>query len=162
MQYSVSGGSYTDIDGKTITVTPDSRKVLTAYFDKTDLPDFAYMQGQQTVSLRLVPVDMTTVDGGSALDSPSSGELAINDVVVQGRKLSYDDVVMGDTDGDEDISIIDATVLQRYLAGVMPLTSAQLTAADVIRGGEPDIICVTIIQRALAGIVNPYLNLNDR
>ena len=162
LQYSVSGGSYTDIDGKTITVTPDSRKVLTAYFDKTDLPDFAYMQGQQTVSLRLVPVDMTTVDGGSALDSPSSGELAINDVVVQGRKLSYDDVVMGDTDGDEDISIIDATVLQRYLAGVMPLTSAQLTAADVIRGGEPDIICVTIIQRALAGIVNPYLNLNDR
>ena len=159
LQYSTNGKDFTDVDGKTFTITSDNRKLITAYFDKSDLPDFAYSSKDKSVDLRLVPVDMTTVEGGNALETPTSGELAINYVVVQGRQVSYDDVMMGDADGDGEITIIDATVTQRYLAGIAPLTSSQIVAADVARDGEPDIVDVTFIQRALAGITNPYLKL---
>ena len=160
LQYSTDGTHFTDIDGKTFTISADSRKVITAYFDKSELPDFAYSLGEESIDLRLVPVSMTTVDGGSALDTPTSGELALNYIVIDGRELTYDDVLMGDVDGDGDVTVIDATVAQRYLATITPLTSKQILAADVTRDGSPDIVDVTFIQRALAGIGNPYLDLS--
>ena len=160
LQYSTDGTHFTDIDGKAFTIPADSRKVITAYFDKSELPDFAYKEGEKSVDLRLVPVSMTTVDGGSALDTPTSGELALNYIVVEGRELTYDDVLMGDVDGDGEVTIIDATVAQRYLATISPLTSKQILAADVTCDGSSDIVDVTFIQRALAGIGNPYLELS--
>ena len=159
LQYSTNGTDFTDIDGMTFTIPAESRKVITAYFDKSDLPDFAYDTDDEGVDLRLVPIDMTTVEGGSALDTPSSGELAVNCAVVEGRKLTYNDVIMGDADGDGEVTIIDATMVQRYLADINLLTSAQIIASDVARDGTPDIVDVTHIQRALAGIATPYLDL---
>ena len=160
LQYSLDGESFTDIDGRVFTISLDSRKTLTAFFDKSDLPDFAYsVNDDESVDLRLVPVGMTTVDGGNAIETTSDGELALNYIVVQGRRVAYEDVITGDADSSGDVTIIDATFLQRYLAGINPLTSSQLVASDITRAGEPDIICATIIQRALAGIDNPYLVL---
>ncbi len=160
LQYSVNGDSFTDVDGKVFTITSDSSKQLTAYFNKSDLPDFAYhWDDDETVDLRLVPVDMTTIDGSNALDVPTVGELALNYVVVQGRKVSYDDVVMGDVDGNGIVDIVDATLLQRYLAWSVSLTSSQLVAADLTHIGNPDSVDVTIIERALAGMPTGYLDL---
>lgn len=157
LQYSMNGTDFTDIDGQVFTITADSRKLLTAYFNKSDLPDFAYGPSDETVDLRLVPVDMTTVNGGNALENPTGGEIALNYIVVQGHKVSYDDVVMGDADGSGDVEIIDVTYIQRYLAKIFALTSSQIVASDVTRDGSPDIIDVTILQRAIAGIDNDYL-----
>lgn len=161
LQYSTDGSNFTDIEDKTFTITTDNRKIVTAYFDKSNLPDFAYHNSDESIDLRLVPVGTATVEGGSFTDTPTSGELALNHIVVNGRQVGYNDVLTGDVDGDGEVSVIDATVTQRFLASIASLTSSRIVAADVTKDGAPDIIDVTVIQRALAGISNPYLNLKQ-
>lgn len=159
LQYSVDGETFTDIEGAVATVTADSRKLLTAYFDKTQLPEPAYSINNDTLTLRLVPVSMTTVAGGNALDATASGEIAINYIVLQGTHLDYDGVILGDADLDGKITIVDVAYLQRYLVKYYSFTSRQLICADVTRDGSPDIIDAAYIQRALAHIDNPYLSI---
>ena len=69
-----------------------------------------------------------------------------------------DIALSGDADGDGDISAMDATVIQRHLAGMkLPSTIEWNEAAcDVNGDGEVDIIDVTYIQRYLANIAIPY------
>ena len=153
LQYSVDGTTYTDIDDAQFSMTVETRKVLTAYFNKSDLPDFAYRQYDESVNLRLVPVDMTTVNGGNTIDNPSSGEIAINDIIVQGHKVAYEDVLTGDTNDNGEVEIIDATYLQRYLSQMSGLTSRQLVAADANKDSELDTIDMTVIQRKVAGLL---------
>lgn len=152
LQYSTNGESFTDIDGAVFTVSAANRKLLTAYFDKSALPEFAYGAESDDLVLQLVPVDMTTVNGGNALDEPSGGEIALNYVVVQGSQVQFEDVLSGDADSSGDIEIIDVTYIQRYLAYMIPLTSRQIKAADADRSSAVDIIDATILQRALAGM----------
>lgn len=71
--------------------------------------------------------------------------------------------LIGDVDGDDEISIVDATILQRCDAGIRDFPEDDefyLTAdfsmhsySDFNRDGERDIIDVTMIQRYLVGIV---------
>lgn len=149
LQYSTDGETFTDIEGAVAKISPDSRKLLTAYFDKTALPDFKYDCFHNTVVLQLVPTSMTTVEGGDATITPSSGELAINDAVLYGAKLDYDDVCMGDVDLSGEADIVDVTYLQRYSIKMYSITARQLKAADVLRDGEVDITDVTYLQRQL-------------
>lgn len=160
LQYSTDGESFTDIDGAVFTVSADSRKKLTAYFDDSMLPDFTYAEADEGVILQLVPVSLTTVAGGNAADAPSDGELALNYVVVNGAAVTYDDVIVGDCDLNGDVEITDATFIQRYLVDINRLTSRSLKASDVTRDDNLDITDATVIQRALADIPNPYLVLS--
>lgn len=59
----------------------------------------------------------------------------------------------GDADSDGDVTILDATIIQRWLVGI-PVSSFDEQAADVDSDGV-SIIDVTKIQRYLAGIDNP-------
>lgn len=76
------------------------------------------------------------------------------------NKLCSAVTVAGDTDGDGDVTILDATVIQRTLANITPkLTSAQRCASCVSEntayfGQElyPNIVDATFIQRQLAGL----------
>ena len=63
-------------------------------------------------------------------------------------------VIIGDADGDGCVTAIDATFLQRYIAGLRtpPLDTL---AADVDRDGSITAIDVTLIQRHLAGMATP-------
>lgn len=149
LQYSTDGENFTDIEGAVAKISPDNRKSLTAYFDKTDLPEFRYDCFHNTVILQLVPVSMTTVEGGDASFTPSSGELALNDAVLYGVKLGYDDVVMGDVDLSGEADMVDVTYLQRYTIKFYSITARQLKAADVLRDGEVDVTDVTYLQRRL-------------
>ena len=60
-----------------------------------------------------------------------------------------EEVILGDADGDGDVSIADSTVIQRVLAG-FPVDSYFEQAADADEDQEITIMDVTMIQRFLA------------
>lgn len=62
--------------------------------------------------------------------------------------------MLGDADGDDEVTILDVTVIQRTLAEI-PVVSFSEKAAD-IDGNGLDITDATMIQRYLAGIYVPY------
>lgn len=66
-----------------------------------------------------------------------------------------DKKLLGDADGDGDITIMDVTTIQRYLAGVS-VPSFDRDAADANGSGDIEITDGTLIQRHLVGISVPY------
>lgn len=152
LQYSTDGESYTDT-GDTLTITAASRKLLTAYFDKTALP--AAAADCEALTLRLIPVSMTTVSGGDTADKPSGGEIALNYIVVEGTKKPAGERLLGDADMDGSITVLDATRIQRFLADLITERDIDKEAADV-SGDGVDILDATAIQRYLADLSVSY------
>lgn len=76
------------------------------------------------------------------------GELS-NDTSIPKLLLDY-----GDADGDGDITIIDATFIQRYLAELTMLSEKNLLAADADADDEVTILDATLIQRYLAELID--------
>ena len=62
-----------------------------------------------------------------------------------------DSYILGDADSDVEVTIIDATTIQRKLAGIEPKTY-DARAADADEDGEVMILDATAIQRYLAGL----------
>ena len=65
-------------------------------------------------------------------------------------------VRLGDADGDESVTIIDATAIQRNLAGLPMINGFSKLASDVNGNGEIEITDATYIQRWLAALDTPY------
>lgn len=63
---------------------------------------------------------------------------------------------LGDADGDGEVTIIDATYIQRRLADVDVSGAFSQQAADVDRNGEIEITDAVSVQRWLAMIPTPY------
>lgn len=63
--------------------------------------------------------------------------------------------MLGDVDNDENVTIIDASCVQRKLAGLR-VSGFSESAADVDSSGTIEIIDATYIQRFQAGIDTPY------
>ena len=63
-------------------------------------------------------------------------------------------VILGDADGDGELTIIDATSIQRHLAS-LSTKSFNATAADADKDGEVTILDATAIQRKLADLSCP-------
>ena len=148
LRYSTDGTTFTDT-GDTFTVTTLSRKLLTAYFDRKALPDEA--ANADMLTLRLEPVSMTTVSGGDTADKPSGGEIALNYIVVEGTRSGVR--LRGDADMDGEVTVLDATRVQRVLAELE--TAIDLDAAD-ITGDGLDILDATRIQRFVADFDDGY------
>lgn len=64
-------------------------------------------------------------------------------------------ILLGDSDGDGSVLIIDATIIQRHLVNLLQLSDERLKAAD-INGDGIDITDATYIQRWLASMSVPY------
>lgn len=62
-----------------------------------------------------------------------------------------DDVLIGDVDGDGQITVFDASLIQRYLASQVTEDKLDLTAADVDGDGKVTIFDASLIQRYLSG-----------
>lgn len=63
------------------------------------------------------------------------------------------DPVMGDVDGDGKLSILDASGIQLYLAGLKPLDEARIPVADADGDGGLSIKDAAHIQLSLAGLL---------
>lgn len=64
--------------------------------------------------------------------------------------------LVGDADGDGTISILDATAIQRYLAGLEVKHPARIATCGDINKNGVDILDATYIQRFLAAFTVPY------
>jgi hypothetical protein len=68
-----------------------------------------------------------------------------------------DELILGDTDGDGRVTILDATYIQRKLAGLPIPFSFNHTVSDVDGDGEVTILDATFIQRWLVNLPSPDL-----
>ena len=80
----------------------------------------------------------------SAEDSSKYGEFAIS--VKQ-------NILIGDTNGDGNVTIADATELQKHLANIVDFNDEQLAVADTNGDGSVSIADATQIQRYLAQLI---------
>ena len=146
LQYSTDGETFADTEAS-FTFSAENRKLMTAYLNRTALP--AAAADADTLILRLVPVSMTTVDGGNALETNTDGEIAVNYIIVNGTKIPSGERLYGDADMDGVVSILDATRIQRYLASLATDAEIDKEAACVTEGAL-NILDATAIQRWLA------------
>lgn len=65
-------------------------------------------------------------------------------------------VKLGDVNGDGNIAILDATIVQRHVAKITTLTDGALNAADVSKDGQIAIVDATMIQRFVAKIITEF------
>lgn len=59
----------------------------------------------------------------------------------------------GDVDGDGTVSILDATVIQKYLAGSVQLDDSRKAVGDVNGDGTISVTDATLIQKYIAGVI---------
>ena len=67
--------------------------------------------------------------------------------------------LLGDTDGDQAVTILDATAIQRHLAD-LPIHAFNMLCADADRSGSVEILDATSIQRSIAGL-SAYCELGE-
>ena len=79
---------------------------------------------------------------------------ALHDTVIEKMPL-LPDAIVGDVDGDGEVTVLDATQIQRYVAELITLSDAELKRADVDGDGEVSIIDATLIQRYIADLESP-------
>ena len=72
--------------------------------------------------------------------------------------ISANSYILGDTDGNGEIEIVDATFIQRELVQIeTPYTKAELMRGDVDGSGDLEIIDVTALQYYLANMKTPFI-----
>lgn len=64
--------------------------------------------------------------------------------------------ILGDVDGDGEVAILDATDIQRHLAGLMTLSPDAITRGKVSGGNDLVILDATLIQRKLAELIDRF------
>lgn len=119
--------------------------------------------GQGTISYTSSNTNVATVNNSGIVTGISTGT-AIITVTASGNnnyneasktltvsvKNSY---VLGDVNGDGSITVLDATNLQKYLAGLVSFSDEQLTLADTNGDGSVTVLDATAIQKYLANLV---------
>ena len=61
---------------------------------------------------------------------------------------------IGDVNSDGDISVVDATLVQKYIVGLEKLTDLQKKSAEVNGDGEISVVDATLIQKYIVGLEN--------
>lgn len=134
----------------------------------------SYLSADDTVTIQLVKsgvaVYETTVKGNSA-DYSISG-VANGTYTMRVSKKSHADreytvkvwsadvtqsveiFPIGDVNSDGDISVVDATLVQKYIVGLEKLTDLQKKSAEVNGDGEISVVDATLIQKYIVGLEN--------
>lgn len=151
MQYSFDGETFVDIEDAVATVELNKRKLMTPYLKDFALPDV--IDNKDSVILRLVPVSDVTVSGGTIADDPSGGELALNNILISGTKKAEEEPLIGDVDKDGEVSILDATLIQKICAQLETIEKEDEVIADVNKDGTVSVMDATYLQFFLAGLI---------
>ncbi|NBG88894.1 SpoIID/LytB domain-containing protein [Isachenkonia alkalipeptolytica] len=129
------------IEEKTITKIPPKTSVEN-FFNEVTIKEGSLKlfnaKGEEKTS-----GSMATGDGVKVLND--DGEEVLTD---------YRVIILGDINGDGDITIIDLLRLQRYLLGLTDLEGSPLKASDVTRSGDVGILDLLRLQRHLLGMIN--------
>ena len=134
----------------------------------------SYLSADDTVTIQLVKSRVvayeTTVKGNSA-DYSISG-VANGTYTMRVSKKSHADreytvkvwsvdvtqnveiFPIGDVNSDGDISVVDATLVQKYIVGLEKLTDLQKKSAEVNGDGEISVVDATLIQKYIVGLEN--------
>lgn len=74
-----------------------------------------------------------------------------------GEKPTEPPVLLGDADGNGEVDLVDATVIQRHTTMIaVPYDESQLMCADIDGDGDLTIVDATFIQRYATHIMTPY------
>lgn len=134
----------------------------------------SYLSADDTVTIQLeksgVAVYETTVKGNSTDYSISDVANGTYTMRVSKKshadreytvKVSSADVTqnveifpIGDVNSDGDISVVDATLVQKYIVGLEKLTDLQKKSAEVNGDGEISVVDATLIQKYIVGLEN--------
>ena len=134
----------------------------------------SYLSADDTVTIQLVKsgvaVYETTVKGNST-DYSISG-VANGTYTMRVSKKSHADreytvkvwsadvtqnveiFPIGDVNSDGDISVVDATLVQKYIVGLEKLTDLQKKSAEVNGDGDISVVDATLIQKYIVGLEN--------
>ena len=66
------------------------------------------------------------------------------------------DYLLGDVNGDGKISVLDATLIQKYISGLVTFSDTQKAAADVNGDGSVSVLDATLIQKYIAGLISNF------
>ena len=134
----------------------------------------SYLSADDTVTIQLeksgVAVYETTVKGNSTDYSISGVANGTYTMRVSKKshadreytvKVSSADVTqnveifpIGDVNSDGDISVVDATLVQKYIVGLEKLTDLQKKSAEVNGDGEISVVDATLIQKYIVSLEN--------
>lgn len=77
--------------------------------------------------------------------------------VYKAKTEPVEEYVLGDINGDSESDLIDAVIIQKYLAGISTLSDKQTRNGDINGDGEADLLDAVIIQKYLAGLNTGYM-----
>ncbi|MGN0475920.1 MAG: CotH kinase family protein [Ruminococcus sp.] len=147
--YSLDGANFKKIDNTDFTISLDNRKILTSYLGNVTLPQEC--NGAGNLTIRISANSTTTVSGGTTADDPTGGEVAINNIVLEGKSTKT--ALPGDANLDGVLTVQDAVTIQKSNVHILKLNSLQTKAADFNGDGNVNIKDITAIQKAVAQLV---------
>ena len=176
----ITNVAVTDIDELGFTITcdidtawgPISKVEFATWTDENGQDDIVWHQGAYSsgkATCRILTKDHNNAISGRYLThiyvwDNSGHAVAVNQIDYPCLSFDYDEAlnnptepssnILGDVDGDGEVTIIDATCIQRKLASIPTATFIE-AVADADGDGELTIIDATVIQRHLAQLSAP-------
>ena len=112
--------------------------------------------GDYKLSLPCPPIPEVYYNGEiyDLFDAYETGILNDGDLetMTKFRKVDFVKLLFGDADNDNELSILDATLIQQFIARLVQANALEAKLADFDRDGEITVLDATAIQLKLAGL----------
>lgn len=151
---SVSGTitSYGDAS-ENVTVTLTKQDETTPAFTDTVTGASGSVPYSQTYSFATVPAGEYTLKVEKKGHAPWTEEITVGSSAVTKDVTIY---LIGDVNGDGDITIIDVTLARRHYKGAATLTNDQIKRIDINQDSVISIADITLIRRYYKGVITGF------
>ena len=133
-------------------------KYLVRYFYGLDYPQFEVNKqiGDYELKLGSPPLPIVYTNGTiyELEQAYESGTITDADLetMTKFRQVDFERLLFGDADSDGELSILDATLIQMHIAGLVDKSQINLSLCDMDGDGDVSVMDATAIQLKLAGI----------